>query len=111
MYDCIVNSLDRVRPHVDFIIPSGTLIQQLRQTEYNTAGDLTEDGYHLATGLPRYALACLWHEHIISPYTQRATRENRLRPKEAVPVTEEAAQIIDRMISDINSAQSALTDI
>lgn len=68
MFDAIVHTLDEVTPYVDFIIPSGTLIERIRSSPYNDSMDLTIDGYHLNQGMPCLALSCLWHEIIIAPY-------------------------------------------
>lgn len=73
MYEKILETLESVKPYVDLIIPSGTLIEELRETELNTAHDLTADGYHLVPGLPCYAISCLWHEIILSPLTFRSS--------------------------------------
>ena len=107
MYDSIVSALDEVRPYVDFIIPSGTLIQQLRQTEFNTSRDLTEDGIHLASGLPRYALTCLWHEVLIASRTGKSCLGNSLRPKDAVPVKDESANKIFNLITTLLENETA----
>lgn len=54
--------------HIKIIINSTEAIDSLRQTEINNPPlDLTNDGYHLANGAPKYLLSCLLYETIIAP--------------------------------------------
>lgn len=48
--------------NIDFIIPYGTAIENLRLTSYNKANDLTRDGSHLGYGLARYTASCCYFE-------------------------------------------------
>ena len=43
---------------VEQIIPTGTVLQNLRTSPLNNEMDLTRDGYHMDYGLSRYAAAC-----------------------------------------------------
>ena len=52
---------------IDFIIPYGTAIENLRSSSLNNEYDLTRDGLHLAYGLGRYAAACCYYESLITP--------------------------------------------
>ena len=52
---------------VDFIIPYGTAIENLRSSSLNNEYDLTRDGLHLAYGLGRYTAACCYYESLIAP--------------------------------------------
>ena len=52
---------------VDMIIPTGTAIQNARETTLNTPHGLLRDEKHLAFGVGRYVAACTWFEAIISP--------------------------------------------
>ena len=52
---------------VDFIIPYGTAIENLRSSSLNNEYDLTRDGLHLAYGLGRYTAACCYYEALIAP--------------------------------------------
>lgn len=52
---------------IDFIIPYGTAIENLRSSSLNNEYDLTRDGVHLAYGLGRYTAACCYYESIIAP--------------------------------------------
>lgn len=63
----------------DYVIPTGTAIQMLRQTPANnTPKDLTRDGYHLGYGVGRYAAACVWYESLIKPFTHKSMVGNGL---------------------------------
>ena len=52
---------------IDFIIPYGTAIENLRSSSLNNEYDLTRDGLHLAYGLGRYTAACCYYESLIAP--------------------------------------------
>lgn len=52
---------------IDFIIPYGTAIENLRSSSMNNEYDLTRDGLHLAYGLGRYTAACCYYESLIAP--------------------------------------------
>ena len=54
MYEAIIDASNQVinANGLDFIIPTGTAIQMLRNTEY---GEPTRDGYHLSPGIPMLA--------------------------------------------------------
>lgn len=51
--------------NIDFVIPYGTAIENLRLTSYNKAKDLTRDGVHLGYGLARYTASCCYFESIL----------------------------------------------
>lgn len=74
MYESILSAADHVRNLVDTIIPSGKLINDLRGSDLNTDLELTRDGYHLDQGFPSYAVSCLWHECLITPYTNKSCK-------------------------------------
>ena len=52
---------------IDFIIPYGTAIENLRSSSLNNEYDLTSDGTHLAYGLGEYTAACCYYESLIAP--------------------------------------------
>lgn len=52
---------------INFIIPYGTAIENLRSSSLNNEYDLTRDGLHLAYGLGRYTAACCYYESLIAP--------------------------------------------
>lgn len=72
MYNAITEATEQVRELVDIVIPSGKVIEEFRNSEYNDNNDLTRDGYHLNKGFPCFALSCLWHEYLITPYTHES---------------------------------------
>lgn len=69
MFDVIVAQARKVLDQTDVeqIIPTGTVLQNLRTSPLNNDMDLTRDGYHMDYGLSRYAAACAVFESIISP--------------------------------------------
>ena len=52
---------------VDFVIPYGTAIQNLRTSSLNNEYDLTRDGPHCGYGLAEYMAACCYYESLITP--------------------------------------------
>ena len=65
----IANSIKKLTGDygIDFIIPYGTAVQNLRSTSYNNEYDLTRDGSHLGIGLARYTAACCFYQSLIAP--------------------------------------------
>lgn len=53
--------------NVDFVIPYGTAIQNLRASSLNNEYDLTRDGTHCGYGLAQYTAACCYYEALIAP--------------------------------------------
>lgn len=53
--------------NVDFVIPYGTAIQNLRSSSLNNEYDLTIDGTHCGYGLAKYTAACCYYESLIAP--------------------------------------------
>ena len=65
---------------IDVVIPSGIVIQSLRGSAINNyPKDLTRDGFHMDHGAGRYALACIWYETLVAPYTGKSMMYNTLR--------------------------------
>lgn len=52
---------------IDFVIPYGTAVQNLRSTSLNNEYDLTRDGQHCALGHCQYTAACCYYEALIAP--------------------------------------------
>lgn len=52
---------------IDVIIPTGTAIQNARNTSLNTEHDLTRDNTHLSYGVGRYVAACTWFCRLLTP--------------------------------------------
>lgn len=69
MYDSILACVRKLRKDYDIptVIPSGVTVQILRGTKWNTAKDLTRDGFHMDYKYGRYATACTWFETLIKP--------------------------------------------
>lgn len=84
-----------IKDHKEFeaVIGSGAAIQSLRLSEINNSPkDLTRDGYHMDMGAGRYALACVWYETLIKPYTRLSMMGNTLRIDDGgVKVTDHTA--------------------
>lgn len=69
MFGVIAAQARKVLDETEFdeIIPTGTVLQNLRSSPLNNSMDLTRDGYHMDYGLSRYAAACAVFEMLISP--------------------------------------------
>jgi hypothetical protein len=52
---------------INFVLPYGTAIENLRMSTLNNDYDLTRDGTQLAYGLGRYAASCCYYEALIAP--------------------------------------------
>lgn len=52
---------------IDFIIPYGTAIQNLRASSLNNDYDLTTDGTHCANGIADYTAACAYYQSLFAP--------------------------------------------
>ncbi|MDE6009827.1 MAG: DUF4886 domain-containing protein, partial [Muribaculaceae bacterium] len=69
-WQMIADSVKRLRENygIDFVIPYGTAIQNLRASSLNNAPyDLTEDGLHSASGISDYTAACCYYQALIAP--------------------------------------------
>lgn len=55
--------------NIEFVIPYGTAVENMRQTSFNNEFDITRDGTHLALGLGRYTAACSYYQSILAPRT------------------------------------------
>ena len=53
--------------NIDFIIPYGTAIENLRASSFNNEYDLTIDGTHCASGLADYTAACCYFQSLLAP--------------------------------------------
>lgn len=83
MYRGIVSSVEQLmrETSVEVVVPSGTAIQDLRNTALCDSLDLTRDGYHLNPGTGRYTAACATSssrpDPSISSSCRWTARENR----------------------------------
>lgn len=91
----------------DILIPTGTAIQNARNTTLNTSHELTRDGTHLAYGVGCYIAACTWAEALFSPAygfsvvgsSSTIEQQPQERPKFAdgwKPVTEQNRELCQR---------------
>ena len=54
---------------IEFVIPYGTAVENLRSSSLNNSFDLTADGTHCGYGLCKYTAACCYYESLIAPRT------------------------------------------
>ena len=52
----------------DILIPSGTAMQNMRQTAECDSAEFTRDGQHAGYGVGRYLVAMTWYASLIAPY-------------------------------------------
>lgn len=66
---------------LDIVIPSGTVLENLRTTSLNVDNglQLTRDSYHMDLGISCYAAACAVFETIITPCTGARIEDNPYR--------------------------------
>lgn len=90
---------------IDFIIPYGTAIQNLRASSLNNEYDLTADGTHCANGLADYTAACTYFQSLFAPRyginilgnTARITvDQTETYPSSNISVTDENAPIAQK---------------
>lgn len=65
MYKSIVSAVNkavRQHPHISFIVPSGTAVQNARTS--SIGDNMNRDGFHLNYTIGRYTVACAWSEII-----------------------------------------------
>ncbi len=93
MYNDILDAAEHLPESVDIKIPSAQLIQKLRHIYPEQTYGFTSDGFHLADGLPCYAVSCLWHDLLITPVTGISWTDELYVPKdlslyEVLPISE-----------------------
>ena len=100
-WEKIRNGIEWIRGEydIDFIVPYGTAIENLRLTEYNNSDELTRDGTHLASGLAQYTAGCCYYETVFSQRSTTSIYGNSYRIQEQdiqsagkVPVDDAAAE-------------------
>ena len=52
---------------IDFIIPYGTAVQNLRASSLNDSYEFSEDGTHMGAGLGDYVVGCCYFESLLAP--------------------------------------------
>ena len=103
----IAESAKKLRANygIDFIVPYGTAIQNIRASSLNTEHDLTNDGTHCAAGLGDYTAACAYFQALIAPRYGVSILGNPFRidveqtgtyPESEVSVTDENALIAQK---------------
>lgn len=60
---------------IDFIVPYGTAVENLRRTSLNNAYDLTRDGTHLGFGHCQFAAACSYWQSVFAPRFNKSVIE------------------------------------
>ena len=92
----------RLNYGIDFIIPYGTAVQNLRSSPLNDGYDFSTDGTHLADGLGDYVAACCYWQAVFAPRfgsvegnTFRVTGLNE-NTKGVTNVTDETAPIAQK---------------
>lgn len=104
MYQTIVTQAQKVlaETSIEQVIPTGTVLQNLRSSSLNNAMDLTRDGYHMDYGISRYAAGCAVFEMLISPSfdntkldanTYRYGNNNTTSGSYSTPVTDSNAPV------------------
>lgn len=103
MYASVVEAVHHARnthPQLSAVIPSGTAIQNLRQTPLGD--NLCRDGYHLDLSAGRYTAACTWLESL----TGQSSLGLQYRPKGMRP---EVATLCQQAAHDAIALPEAVT--
>lgn len=64
---------------IDFVIPYGTAVQNLRASSLNDAYEFSEDGTHLGEGMGDYVAACCYYQSMIAPINGVSIMGNTFR--------------------------------
>ena len=89
------------------IIPTGTILQNMRSTQLNTPLLITRDAFHLAYGIGQYAAALSFYESICRPITGKsalgippsaAMRAIHAKDEGFIPITDDNYKIIHRCV-------------
>lgn len=106
---------------VDLVIPSGTMLENLRTTSVNVSNglELTRDSYHMDYGISRYGAACTVFESIIAPCTGKTLDGNTYRyaqsstesGKYSTPVTDTNAPVAIKAAREACNKPFEVTDL
>lgn len=100
---------------VDGIIPTGTMLQNLRTTSLNNSLGLTRDGYHMDYGLSRYGASCTVYEVALAPLTGKRLDDISYLYNESgegtTPVTEANAPIAKLAAKNAIAKPFEITDM
>jgi len=94
MYESIINCNKQLMEdsQINVIIPSGTTVQNLRQTALCDSLEFTRDGFHLDYKMGRYAAACTWFQALVAPSLKTTLAGNPCRLADTkYPLTDEEA--------------------
>lgn len=77
--------------HDDFAgyIPTGPVIQELRQSTLDPVNDFCRDGYHLSLTIGRYATACTFYESVLASRLHRSILETNETPEDSLHTPED----------------------
>ena len=69
MWENIAEAIKKLKLNydIDFVVPYGTAVENLRASHFNDGNDLSTDGAHLADGLGDYVAACCYWETVFAP--------------------------------------------
>lgn len=115
----IANSVKRLKLNygIDFIVPYGTAVENLRATSLNDGSDFSTDGSHLADGLGDYVAACCYWETLFAPrfgsivgngFRLRTLNENQ---KGVFNITDETALVAQKAAVLATKNMYQVTDV
>ena len=80
-WENIAKATQQFKAHygVDFIIPYGTAVQNLRASSLNDANEFSTDGTHMATGLGDYVASCCYYQSLFAPRFGKSILGNTFR--------------------------------
>ena len=106
---------------IDFIIPYGTAVENLRMTSINpldpiaddgeTKNDFMQDGNHLSSGIGDYVAACTYFETLFAPRYNVTVLGNTFRKQDIEPTEDDITNYGERArvsIVPINDANALL---
>lgn len=100
---------------LDGIIPTGTMLQNLRTTSLNNSLGLTRDGYHMDYGISRYGASCTVYEVALAPLTGKRLDDISYLYNESgegkTPVTEANAPIAKLAAKNAIAKPFEITDM
>lgn len=67
MYNGILDACGRIADSFDIVIPSATLIWEMRKAYPEVENQFSADGYHISDPLALFALSTIWYEYLIAP--------------------------------------------
>ncbi|MCR5333376.1 MAG: DUF4886 domain-containing protein [Bacteroidaceae bacterium] len=92
---------------IDFIIPYGTAIQNLRASSLNDSNEFSSDGNHIAWGLGLYTCACAYYQALFAPITGVSILGNSYR-NTSLDESQPGVRVIDNTNAPIAQKAAAL---